>query len=274
MANKFFIFVISIIMINRTAQSQGLGNDMLRQTISVQTIPKKWLQMETGIGLQISKVFSSRTTMYSHPSLSTRYGLNKRVELRFSSAFLSRHYKFSNATETRKQTISGWNNIQIGGKISILQNFKKLPDISFTAHYRINNKDWRGRSGPITDTINGGNFRFSFQNRFSENFQLDYSAGIDWISWKSHERYIYTMSPLLHFNEKWSGYLEASGIIWNDYKPLHFIRAGGRFSPVENYSFDLIFGKAWNRKESHIAETYPSGEVALQFSWRFNTATK
>lgn len=141
--------------------------------------------------------------------------------------------------------------------------------MSFTAHYRIN-KNLRLSS----DSINGGNFRISFQNRLSGNFQLDYSTGIDWISWKAPERYIYTISPVLHLNEKWSGYIEASGIIWSNYSPLLFIRTGARFSPAENYSFDIIVGKAWNRKESYLVETFPNGEIALQFSWRFPTSSK
>src|SRR5690606_145800 len=106
------------------------------------------------------------------------------------------------------------------------------PAISLTAHYRFNNL----RLSP--DSVNGGNFRFSFHNSITEKFQIDYSTGIDWISWDMQERYIYTLSPVFYFNEKWRGYLEASGIIWNDISPLHSISAGVGFNPSEHFAFD------------------------------------
>lgn len=271
--NYTFLF-LCIVLIRVSAGAQNILNDMPRKTIAVNTIPKKWLQVETGIGAKANKRSSEKRIFFDHPFLQTRYGLTKKIELRFNTAFLSSYYEFWNSIETRKQTLTGWNNIQIGGKVKLLQDFKNFPDISLTAHYRINNKNWRGRNGPVTDTINGGNFRFSFQNSFSNNFRLDYSTGIDWISWKSNERFVYTLSPAFHFNKKWSGYLEASGILWKEYSPLHFIRAGAGFSPAEHYAFDVIIGKCWNQKERYRIETFPTGEIALQFSWRFNCASK
>lgn len=269
MRKQYFLLLFSVIAMNKTMQSQSLLNDNPRQTISVQTVPKKWLQVETGFGVKKNKLPSFNTIRFAVPGFLIRYGLSNRIEGRLITGVAYSHYHFWNSTTDRKSDTWGSGPIALGVKLHILDEKKARPSISFTAHYRFNNN-----LKLSSDTINGGNFRFTFQNSFSEKFQLDYSTGIDWISWKAPERYIYTISPVLHLNEKWSGYIEASGIIWSNYSPLHFIRTGARFSPAENYSFDIIVGKAWNRKESYLVETFPNGEIALQFSWRFPTSSK
>ena len=248
------------------AQSLSLTSDRPRQTISINNIPKKWLQIETGLGISINKKSFEKIIQYSHPSLSARYGLSDKIEMRVNTGFISRSYDFWTSTQSRSSKEYGSGPIEIGGKIHLLGEKKVRPAISVTAHYRFNNN-----LKLTSDTMNGGNFRFSFQNHFSDNFILDYSTGIDWISWQSQERYIYTISPVFIINEKWKGYLEAFGIIWKDISPLHFARAGASYSLTENMAIDLLAGKAWNKKESYRVETFPSGEIALQFSWRFKT---
>ncbi|HRE64857.1 MAG TPA: hypothetical protein PKU77_13795 [Ferruginibacter sp.] len=263
-------FTVVFFKYNYGQSNSRITNDNPRQTISVQTVPKKWLQVEAGLGVKVNKVYSLKTSRYALPSLLFRYGLSKRIEARLLTGIAYSRYHFRSGTIDRKSDTWGSGPVELGGKLHILDEKKVRPSISFSAHYRFNNN-----LKLSTDTINGGNFRFSFQNIFSEKFQLDYSTGIDWISWKAPERYIYTISPVLHFNEKWSGYIEASGIIWSSYSPLHFIRTGARFNPAEHYSFDIIAGKAWNRKErGYIIESYPRGDIALQFSWRFSTSKK
>ena len=269
MTKKLFIFTLSFVLANVHAEAQGLTTDMPRQTIAVNTVPKKWLQVETGVGIKTNKKSFERITNYALPGFLFRYGICNGIEARVLTGIVYERYHFWNTTQNRKSGMWGTGPVEVGGKLKIWDEKKNRPSVSLSAHYRFNNN-----LRLSYDTMNGGNFRFSFQNRFSENFQLDYSAGMDWVSWLSQERYIYTLSPVLHFNEKWSGYLEASGIIRNKYCTIHFTRAGARFSPTENYAFDFIAGKAWNRKNSYLLDVFPNGEVALQFAWRFNTSSE
>lgn len=270
MTKQYFLLFLSAFAMSKNMLAQSLINDNPRQTISVQTVPKKWLQVETGLWVKRNNVSAFKTTRYALSSLLFRYGLSNRIEARLLTGVAYSRYHFRTSITNRRGDTWGSGPVEVGGKLHILDEKKALPSISFTAHYRFNNN-----LRLSSDTINGGNFRFSFQNHLSEKFQLDYSTGVDWISWETPERYIFTLSPVWHFNRKWSGYVEASVIIWSDYSPLHFIRTGARFSPAEQYAFDIIAGTAWNRKErAYIIESYPRGEIALQFSWRFPTSPK
>lgn len=268
MIKKFSIFTIVFFGANIFVEAQSLTTDLPRQTINVNTVPKKWLQVETGVGIKTNKKSFERITNYALPGLLFRYGICQKIEARVLTGIVYERYHFWNTTQNRKSVMWGTRPVEVGGKLNILNEKKAKPAISLTAHYRFNNL------GLSPDSVNGGNFRFSFHNSITEKFQIDYSTGIDWISWDMQERYIYTLSPVFYFNEKWRGYLEASGIIWNDISPLHSISAGVGFNPSEHFAFDLILGKSWNRKRSYREETYPTGEVAIQFSWRFATTSK
>ena len=268
MLNRILILVLILVLEFISVTAQDLMNDMPRQTISVNSVPKSWFQIETGLGIKINKKSFEKITRYALPSLLLRFGLTNKVEARFITGIAYSRYHFFTPNQDSKGNTWGSGPIEIGGKIKLLKEKKKFPSVSFTAHYRIN-KNLRLSS----DSINGGNFRISFQNRLSDNFQLDYSTGINWISWPSPERYIYTVSPVWHINEKWRGYIEASGIIWSDISPLHFIRVGGGYHHFQQYSIDLICGKAWNKKESYRLETFPSGEIFLQFTWRIKSTS-
>ena len=58
-------FTVVFFKYNYGQSNSRITNDNPRHTISVQTVPKKWLQVEAGLGVKVNKVYSLKTSRYA-----------------------------------------------------------------------------------------------------------------------------------------------------------------------------------------------------------------
>src|SRR5689334_10968679 len=80
------LFACFSLMRAAAQQSGKIETDRPDQTESAYLVPKKWFQGE--LGLQVEKE-SDDTKQFIHPTLLSKYGLGKRVELRLITEWMS-----------------------------------------------------------------------------------------------------------------------------------------------------------------------------------------
>lgn len=248
---SFFTFVAF-------AQIEKIETDLPGKTNTPTTVPKKWVHLETGFLRQVEKHYPSLKDYYiQHPSLLTKYGLGKCIELRLITELATIKEENVNGNVT----YFGINNFQVGGKINFLKQKGIRPKASLIAHYSFNGLRTiiKGK-----DSINGANFRFALQHYFSENILLAYNIGMQWKRFGSTPAYIYTISPRFNITEKWFAFIELYGFIWKNQSPEHGIDFGAGYNISNNFKIDASAGFGLNKKA-------PDNFYSIGASFRFKT---
>ena len=237
------------------SQLKKIDTDRPDQTESAVLVPKKWLQFEFGIGKQENK---PGNIGFLHPTLLSKYGLNKRIEFRLITTLATNHFYNGSAV---KQKESGLEPVELGAKIALWEENKLLPKTSLIFHFaipRLASKKFRA------DKL-APNFRFTMQNSITNNIALGYNLGAEWDGYNKEATWIYTFAPGINIGEKWYGYVEAFGFISKKGEPQHSLDAGIAYYVTPNLKLDLSSGFG-------ISAAAPDWYVAFGWSVRFKTA--
>jgi Putative MetA-pathway of phenol degradation len=260
------ILPVSLLLFTITANAQveKIDTDRPDQTESAFTVPKKWMQFESGFLKEVEKgpdnqFYKLKDIVFQHPSLLSKYGVSKRFELRLITDFAT--YK-STQNSSVIETETGIDNVQFGGKLNFFDEKGLRPKISLIAHY-----DFAGLRTIHKDTIDGVNFRFTMQHTLSEKISLGYNLGMEWERFGEPAAYTYTFAPGFNLGEKWYAYVEAFGFIWKNEKPENSVDAGIAYYVSDNFKIDASAGFGLNKKA-------PDHYFALGTSFRFKTSNK
>lgn len=241
------------------AQVENIETDRPGKTLTPFTVPKKWIQFETGLSRQSDKYDQSTRDIYlEHPSILLKYGVVKWFELRLLTDIATIQDQFRSRTDS----YTGINNVQLGGKFNFLKEKGVRPTIALIAHYRFNGLQtiFKGR-----DSIDGANFRLAMKHTLSKKISLQYNAGMEWRRFGFNPAFVYSISPRITFNEKWFAYLEAFGFIWNDRDPHNSIDGGVAYTINDDLKIDASAGFGLNKEA-------PDNFFSIGASFRFNTA--
>jgi hypothetical protein len=248
----FFISIASI------AQVEPIETDRPVKTLTPFTVPKKWIQFETGLSRQSDKYDQSYTEIYlEHPTFLLKYGLAKCFELRLITDVATIQDQFTSRTYSH----TGINNVQLGGKLIFLKEKGIRPATALIAHYRFNGLRtiYKGK-----DSIDGANFKLAMKHTLSKKIALQYNVGMEWRRFGSNPAFVYSISPRINFNEKWFAYLEAFGFIWNDRDPQNSIDGGVAFTINGDLTIDASAGIG-------LSKEAPDNFFSIGASFRFNT---
>lgn len=232
------------------AQPDKIDTDRPDQTESASTVPKKWVQFEMGFLKQ--KNYTDED-YFQHPSLLTKYGIGKRLEIRLITEWATFKYKAVNGV----YSVTGINSVQLGGKVNFFDEKGIRPKTSLIAHY-----DFGRLRTLYKDSIDGLNFRFTLQNTISKVVSIGYNIGMEWDRFGSPPACIYTFAPGFNIGEKWYGYIEIFGSIWKDEKPETSIDGGIAYFVTDNLKLDISSGFG-------ISKAAPDWYVAIGGSFRF-----
>lgn len=262
MLRKTFILIILVFKLFETyAQNDVIEIDRFGKSNIPFTVPKKWLQLESGFLKQTDKYdIRFKETFFQHPVITNRYGLSKRVELRFVTDWVTRRENDMVGTTYS----SGISTFDVGGKFNFIKEKGIKPEIALVAHYSFNGLTTENSAA---DTIDGANFRFAFQHTIKETLCLNYNIGMSWGDFRSDPTYIYTFSPRFKFEDTWCAFIEVFGYIWKKYKPEHSISAGLSYNINDNFRIDAAGGLKLNKRT-------PDNFYTLGCSFRFNTNNK
>lgn len=255
MANlKKSLTTFSSILISQIsfAQLDPIDTDRPDQTESAYTVPKSWLQFEAGFGIQHNDKISKEISL---PTLLTKYGLSRKIELRLITTLLSNN-DISQPTAIEYKT--GLEPVEIGAKISLCEEKKWIPKTSFIFHFAI--PAFASKTNKINSVA--PNFRFTLQNSVTENIAIGYNIGAEWGGENSSPSFIYTLSPGFNFAKRWYTYIEVFGAIKKSGAPQHNVDGGLAYYLSNNCKIDISSG--WG-----ITKASPDWYIAIGFSARF-----
>ena len=253
----FLLFILFLFFQAVFSQIEKIDTDRPDQTESAFTIPKNWFQFEMGFNSQRN---NSNDKEFFAPTLLSKYGISKKVELRVITTQRITSSKFS-SNNTDKE--NGWDPVEIGAKISFCEEKGLLPKTSLIFHFalpRMASKNFRA------DKL-APNFRFTMQNSLSKNAALGYNLGAEWDGFSNTPTWIYTFAPGFNLSEKFYGYLEAFGFISKTEKPQHSLDAGIAYYVNNNFKIDFSGGPG-------ISKEAPDAYIAFGFSIRFGKRSK
>lgn len=239
------------------AQLSKIDTDRPDQTESAFTVPKNWLQFELGLNFQRNEPSDNEFLV---PTLLTKYGISKRVELRLISSL--RRYR-SYDTNGKAVYQKGIEPLELGTKIALAEEKGWLPKTTLLFHVvlpTLASKDLRA------DKL-APNFRFSMQNTITKKMALGYNLGAEWDGFNNEPGWVYTISPGFDLSEKWYAYIEAFGVVSKLESPQHNIDGGAAYYINPNFKVDISSGFG-------ISKAAPAWYLAVGASLRMSTGKK
>jgi Putative MetA-pathway of phenol degradation len=241
-----------------TAQAEKIDTDRPDQTESAVLVPAKWLQFEMGFNKEWLKVDGAR--VYTAPTLLSKYGINKNIELRLITTFESVEFNVQGRSKTYN---NGFLPMEIGAKIRLAEERGILPKTSLIFHLALPGVASSSRK------LNkvAPNFRFTMQNSITDNLAIGYNLGAEWDGYSNIPKWIYTFAPGFNIGNRWYTYIEAFGFINKEEAPQHSVDAGIAWYASNNFKIDFSGGAG-------ISPAAPPWYISLGASVRFNTANK
>ncbi|HUS02963.1 MAG TPA: transporter [Chitinophagaceae bacterium] len=252
--NILLSFLVLLFFTCVKAQPDPIDTDRPDQTESVLLVPKKWLQFEAGFNIQKN---NNSETEFLIPTLLSKYGLSKRIELRLITTIKKNSYLLI-PTGTVYET--GLDVTEIGAKISLFEEKNLLPKTSFLFHVGIP----AFSSAKFKPDKAAPNFRFTMQHTVSSNSALGYNVGCEWDGFTNDPAYIYTLALGINLASKWYSYIEGFGTFKKQMSPEHNIDGGLAYFISNNFKIDLSTGFG-------LTPAAPKWYIALGASIRFKS---
>lgn len=237
---------------NSFCQVEKIDTDRPDQTESAVLVPKKWFQFEFGIGKQVNSPGSHE---FQHPTLLSKYGISKRIELRLITTATTNSY-FDD--QHIKQHETGLEPVEVGAKVSLWEEKKMLPKASLIFHFAIP----KFASKKFRVEKPAPNFRFTFQNSITENIAIGYNLGAEWDGFNKEAAWLYTFAPGFTIGKKWYAYVEAFGFMSKLNPPEHSLDGGIAYYVTPDLKLDLSSGFG-------VSPAAPDWYVAFGWSVRF-----
>lgn len=251
----WLVLLITGLNLTSKAQTTSLETDRPGLSFSPFTIPKKWVQLESGFLREASK--ESGNFNYELPQLLTKYGLHKNLELRLLTTY-GRDVSISSNATSRD---GGLSNLEAGFKWRFLKQQHIVPHTALVVQYISRGLNTR----PFRDSLDGLFIRLAMQHNFSPHFSMKYNLGINWRRFDSDRFYIYSIAPRFHFAESWMVYLEAFVNVWDKRKPRHILSGGISYLINDRVQLDASYGRK-------IHEFSPTHFISIGGSFRFETS--
>lgn len=248
-----FVFILCCHIVN--AQVEKIDTDRPDQTESAFTVPAGWLQGELGFVKERNNSVFHPLNIWTLPTLLTRLGLSKRLELRL----ITEYERWGDEHRLYEDTI-GFLAPQLGIKVNLVKAKGLIPQISLIAHTGFNSLGSRftNRHGSFFSP----NFRFTLQNSITDDFAIGYNFGAEWEDTHEPPVWLYTFAPGFNLGEKWYAYIEAFGFFYKDYAPSHSLDGGIAYYINDNLKADVSAGIG-------LSENAPDNYVSVGLSWRF-----
>lgn len=249
----FCTALLWFVMVNCFSQISKIDTDRPDQTESAVLVPKNWIQMEVGFNFEKNDDVERE---FLFPTLLTKYGLSKRIELRLITSLKLNStllIPYGTITET------GIDIAEVGAKISLFEEKKLLPKTSLLFHVGI---PALASKKFATDKL-APNFRFSMQHSLSSTTSLGYNLGCEWDGFTNDPAYIYTLTLGFIPAENWYTYIETFGTCKKNIMPEHNFDAGAAYNISNNIKVDISSGIG-------ISKAAPDLYIAIGFSARLN----
>jgi hypothetical protein len=254
---KIWNFCIAfLVSVSASAQDQQdkIETDRPNESQSPTIVPKGWLQFEAGFRRELNQV---GLPLYTLPSLLSKYGVSKKLELRLLTEYASFYHK--HLTDT-----FGLEPVTIGVKYNLLEEKGLRPQTSVVVQTGLNRLASEYYKGY---TFFAPEFRFAMEHTLSDKIKLGYNLGAEWEQTNEPATFIYTLVPSFELGEKWQTYIELYGFIQKGELPEHNIDAGFAYTISNNTRADISAGMGLSKD---ALDHY----IAIGFSFRVPASKK
>jgi len=242
---KKHFLILSILVIGKL-NAQQIITDRPDQTESSSTISSGHLQIESGLWLGFTEMYSQTERQILAPTTLFRYGITKGIEIRILN-------QFENIKDqTSSGNISGISDIEIGTKIQLLQKNDITTEIAFLTHLIIPTGS-KGLTNNIYGTIN----KLSISHQINENIGIGYNLGYNYYDSEKGDL-TYSLALGIGINDKAAIYIEPYGDIAELEKHIASFDAGFTYLLQDNFQLDFSFGTGVN---------YTMNYISAGFSW-------
>ncbi|HUQ97438.1 MAG TPA: transporter [Chitinophagaceae bacterium] len=207
---------------------EKIETDRPDQTESPTIVPKGWLQAELGV----ERKLEPEGFLYTLPTVLTKYGVSKKLELRLLTE--------NNSLYKHHLTDSfGLQPVKVGFKYNLLEEKGIVPQTSLLAHTGLNRLASRYFKGL---SFFAPEFRLAMQHTLSDVVGLGYNIGAEWESTDEKPDFIYTLAPGFNLGERWYAFVELFGSVKRGEGPEHNADAGVAYHVSQNFRVDFSGG--------------------------------
>ncbi len=246
---KYFVIIalLSIAEMPLFAQElPSIQTDRPDQTESPFTVPKKHLQIETGVSFE---KIDGENNSYTYPTVLLKYGVNDIFELRLIPEYVTSHIQ--------NVKYSGLTPLTVGFKARLAEEKGILPVLSFIGHLSIPST----ASANFKTTWYAPSFRFTMQHTLSKKMSLGYNVGAEWNGETPEPAFIYTLTTGYSLSEKFGAYIELYGFLIQKSTADHRVDGGLTYLLKNNMLIDISGGFG-------ISKYAPEYYIATGFSVR------
>lgn len=239
--NKFLPAILLFIFAtigNAQDENNTLGTlitDRPDATESPNTIPKGFIQVETGAFFESFEKDNIKMENFTLNTTLIRLGLLDNLELRLGWDLAEGKLK-NNGNTTEKS--KGLSPLLFGAKIGIAKEQNGWPEVGFLGHLMLP----FSASEDYKPETTGVDFRFAFAHTLSENSSLSYNLGAAWEGDNPEAAYVYTIAYGQGFTDEFGFYIELYGDLPENSSANHLWDAGLTYLLSDSVQLDATVG--------------------------------
>tara|TARA_R110002072_G_scaffold22615_1_gene79497 strand:+ start:344444 stop:345229 length:786 start_codon:yes stop_codon:yes gene_type:complete len=205
-------------------------------TESPNTVPKGYIQIETGAFYEADEENALRSETYVYNTTLLRYGILNNLEFRLGWNFEEVRFE-TNGIEA-DNVLSGFSPLLAGMKLEVVEETGLIPEIGLLGHLYL---PFFAASDYRPETT-GVDIRFSFAHTLSNTSGLAYNLGAQWLDDTGEAAYVYSLVYGHSIFEKLGVYAELYGDLPEDSRSNHFWDAGFTYLLKPNVQLDATVG--------------------------------
>lgn len=232
---------ILFLTLSKLCLAQAIVTDRPDQTESSSTVPKESLQLETGFLFGSSKNNLITEQQILAPSILSRYGLTKGIELRLVTQIESVKNKQT------QETNSGFSDLEVGAKVQLFKRETRVTEIAFLSHLVL-------PTGPkqLTNDKFGTINKLSISHQLTETVGMGYNVGYNYFGYGNGDL-TYSFALGIGLTDTLGIYFEPYGEVLDIETHEASFDGGLTYLLKDNIQLDLSFGTGINHTMKYIA---------------------
>ena len=194
---------------------------------------------------------------FNAPNLTFRYGLGKNLEMQVITGYTGVLTNGNVVIRTKKniaisvnKNVTGLDALGLGLKVGLFSNKGSRPSAAITGIMTLPNV-----GVPLFAPNNvGSEFDLDLYNELSDDFDLQYGAGIVWTGFNedAHPSYLYGITPGLNLSDFAGLYLDLNGSLEKGVSTDNRIDLDLSFALNDNITLDVYAGTSFNIKKFYF----------------------
>ncbi len=247
--------LFAAVVLHGQSQTPPLVTDRPDQTESSSTVPKHFLQIETGFILENNTTDLMRDKSFAYNTTLSRYGLLDNFELRLGLDFLGNQITTKRTDYTQNTT--SFSPLYAGFKVKVVEESGLRPEIAFLGALVLPFT----ASSDYKPSYSAANMRFAFEHTLSDRFSLGYNLGAEWDGETAVPDYFYSVAIGYELSGNLGAFIESFGSIPEAGTAQHQLDAGFTYLISPNFQLDISGGIGLNKEA-------PDNFVSIGLSYR------